>query len=120
MERPGEFTKCPCCANPWSGGENAGAWAGLGAAGGASARRACAVRLTKSAALHAGYSMVCEPCKATAPATAGISFEDFDEMVAPNENFYEFAIGAREIAQNQHVVVVESGHSKGRGRTLCR
>lgn len=19
MERPGEFTKCPCCANPWSG-----------------------------------------------------------------------------------------------------
>jgi hypothetical protein len=45
--------------------------------------------------------MVCEPCKAAAPATAGIDFEDFDEMVAPNENFYEFAIGASACAESE-------------------
>jgi len=61
MERPGEFTKCPCCANPWN-------------------------------VESADYAMVCGPCKTTAPK-AGIDYDDFDEMVSPVENFYDFAIG---------------------------
>ena len=36
--------------------------------------------------------MVCGPCKTTAPKT-GIDYEDFDEMVSPVDNFYNFAIG---------------------------
>jgi len=39
-----------------------------------------------------GYAMVCGPCKTIAPK-AGIDFDDFDEMVSPVDNFYDFAIG---------------------------
>jgi len=63
MERPGEFTKCPCCANPWNA-------EGVGS-----------------------FAMACEPCKKSTSGVIGVDPEDFDEFVSPVDDFYNFAIG---------------------------
>uniref|UniRef100_A0A6T7QPN1 Peptidase M13 C-terminal domain-containing protein n=1 Tax=Hanusia phi TaxID=3032 RepID=A0A6T7QPN1_9CRYP len=62
MEKPGSFTKCPCCNNPWSGADGS-------------------------------YAIACSPCIASKETSEGIDPSDFDEFVAPHENFYNFAIG---------------------------